>query len=307
MQGDIHHCDSASRPVAARQARASSAAMTQRQQSPMHRMLALGWGALRPPPGTARIALAYTYGAVCHAVFGLAVIAMILAMFFGMSASLGSAPTPWNWLANALLIAQFPLAHSWLLTARGRRLLERLAPAPHGKALATTTYATIASLQLLALFALWTPSGIVWWQAEGWALWIVCTLYALSWALLIKASYDAGPELQSGALGWMSLAAGTRPVFPDMPVAGLFRVIRQPIYVAFALTLWTVPVWTPDQLMLAIGCTAYCLAAPLLKERRFTAIYGARFDAYKARVPYMIPSLTRGRPSRRGCRSDGIG
>jgi hypothetical protein len=26
-----------------------------------------------------------------------------------------------------------------------------------------------------------------------------------------------------------------------MPSLGLFRIIRQPIYVAFALTLWTVP------------------------------------------------------------------
>ena len=91
----------------------------------------------------------------------------------------------------------------------------------------------------------------------------------------MKASYDAGAEVQSGALGWMSLAQNLKPVFPDMPTSGLFKVIRQPIYVSFALTLWTVPVWTPVQLAVALTLTAYCLLAPLLKERRFQARYGA--------------------------------
>jgi hypothetical protein len=89
--------------------------------------------------------------------------------------------------------------------------------------------------------------------------------------------------------------ARIRPVFPDMPTQGLFRVIRQPIYVAFALTLWTVPVWTPDQLVLAVSYTAYCLLAPRCKERRFEALYGARFKEYCDAVPYAAPKLKKGR------------
>ena len=216
---------------------------------------------------------------------------MIVAMFFGMSKSLGQVPAPWSVIANAALILQFPLVHSLLLTKRGGKSLSKLAPKRYGATLATTTYAIVASFQLLALFALWTPSGIIWWQAEGVAFWVICTAYAASWALLIKASYDAGAEVQSGALGWMSLAQDAKPKFPDMPSTGTFRFIRQPIYVAFALTTWTVPVWTPDQLALAIALTAYCLAAPMLKERRFAKRYGDQFARYKSQVPYAIPRL----------------
>ena len=194
-------------------------------------------------------------------------------------------------LANLILIGQFPLAHSILLSKRGGRLLRRLIPGPHGDTLATTTYAIIASAQLLALFAFWTPSGIVWWRAEGAAFWTLTTAYSASWLLLTKSSFDAGAEVQSGALGWMSLMARIRPVFPDMPTQGMFRLIRQPIYIAFALTLWTVPVWTPDQLVLALLYTAYCLFAPRLKERRFAARYGVEFDNYRAEVPYALPRL----------------
>ena len=257
------------------------------------RLITLIRAALRPPAGVARIVLALAFGALCHALFAAGVLAMIVAMFFGLSQSLGSVPWPWAALANAALIAQFPLAHSLLLTGRGGRLLARLVPGPHGQTLATTTYAIIASAQLLALFALWTPSGIIWWQAEGAAFWAMTAAYGASWLILLKASFDAGAEVQSGALGWMSLMARIRPVFPDMPTQGLFRLIRQPIYVAFALTLWTPPVWTPDQLVLAVYFTAYCLLAPRLKERRFAARYGARFEQYCADVPYALPRLTK--------------
>jgi methanethiol S-methyltransferase len=256
-------------------------------------LLRLATAAVRPPAGAGRIALALAFGIACHLTFAAAVLAMIAAMFFGLSEGFGRVPWPWALLANAALIAQFPLAHSLLLTGRGGRLLARLVPGPHGPTLATTTYALIASLQLLALFALWTPSGIVWWRAEGLVFWLICGAYGLSWLILGKASFDAGAEVQSGALGWISLLARIKPIFPDMPTLGLFRIIRQPIYVAFAMTLWTVPVWTPDQLALAISFTAYCFLAPRLKEQRFAARYGERFARYRAATPYVLPGKQR--------------
>jgi protein-S-isoprenylcysteine O-methyltransferase Ste14 len=267
-------------------------------------LLQLILAALRPPAGKGRIALALGLGLVTHLAFAAGVLAMVIAMFFGLSESFGRVPQPWAWVANAALILQFPLLHSALLTKPGGKLLARLVPGPHGATLATTTYALIASLQLLALFALWTPSDIIWWQAEGALFWLICALYAGAWLVLLKASFDAGAEVQSGALGWMSLMARKAPRFPDMPTRGLFRVIRQPIYVAFALTLWTVPVWTPDQLVLALGYTAYCLLAPVLKERRFAARYGTRFERYRATVPYAFPKLTRRTPDAQ--RSDNL-
>ena len=261
------------------------------EKSSFHRLWALAIGTLKPPPGIKRITLAVLYGILCHSFFVLAVLAMMIAMFSGMSKSLGIVPGPWFILANAALVIQFPLLHSLLLTRHGGAFLQKLAPFGHGQTLSTTTYAIIASLQLLALFTLWTPSGIIWWQAEGITFAVICTLNGLSWILLMWASFDAGAEVQSGALGWMSLAQKIRPVYPDMPRNGLFHVIRQPIYVAFALTTWTVPTWTPDQLFLALGLTLYCLFAPLLKERRFTKRYGKRFDEYKEQVPYAVPSF----------------
>ncbi|MGD9294241.1 MAG: isoprenylcysteine carboxylmethyltransferase family protein, partial [Roseobacter sp.] len=195
----------------------------------MTRLVRLMAGALQPPPGRRRIALALLYGVLCHVVFALAVVAMSASMFFGMSQSFGRVPDPWALFANAALLVQFPVVHSLLLSRRGRGVLKMLAPARYADTLSTTTYAIVASIQLLVLFALWTPSGIVWWRAEGAVLVLLTALYVIAWLLLMKASYDAGAEVQSGALGWMSLVQDAKPVFPDMPTTGLFRLIRQPI------------------------------------------------------------------------------
>ena len=235
--------------------------------------------------------VAISFGIACHILFVLGVGTMMAAMFFGMSRSLGRLGTPWAGLANAVLLLQFPIIHSVLLGRSARRCLGRLAPFGLGGKLSTTTYAAIASVQVGLLFALWTPSGIVWWQAQGPALAVLCVLYAASWILLLRSIVDAGFPLQVGLLGWWAVARGRAPVYPPMPRRGLFRLCRQPIYLAFALTLWTVPTLTPDQLCVALVLTAYCVLGPLLKEARFRRTFGEEFADYRRTVPYFLPRL----------------
>ncbi|MCX2931168.1 isoprenylcysteine carboxylmethyltransferase family protein [Mycobacterium sp. CVI_P3] len=249
-----------------------------------------------------RILIAVGYGVFCHAAFVLGVVAMMVAMYFGMSRSLGTLSPPWSWIANAALLVQFPVVHSLLLTGPGRALINRLGPCGTGTILAPTTFVTVASLQVLALFALWSPSGTIWWRAHGVVLAVLVVAYVGAWVLLGKAMFDAGLSVQIGTLGWVALLRGRRPTYPRMPTTGLFRWTRQPIYVAFTLTVWTVPTWTPDQLAVAGTFTLYCLIAPLFKEARFRRIFGSAFDSYARTVPYWLPLPRRPRrPSGRHC------
>ena len=52
--------------------------------------------------------IALFYGIICHFIFIFAVLAMLLAMFFGMSKSFGNVPNPYSYLSNLLLLLQFP-------------------------------------------------------------------------------------------------------------------------------------------------------------------------------------------------------
>ena len=236
--------------------------------------------------------IAFLYGLLCHVIFTASVVTMLVAMFFGMSQSFGKIPAPYSYFFNLLLLLQFPIVHSFLLSRLGKKYLLCFSPKQYSKTLAPTIFALLASIQLFLLFFCWTPTQILIWEASGISYYLMCMLYSLSWLLLIWASIDAGAELQSGALGWMSLAQNKAPKFPDLPTFGLFKFIRQPIYASFALTTWTTPNWTLDQLLIAMVFTIYCVIAPKFKEKRFEKRFGKKFTAYKSQVPYMVPSLS---------------
>ena len=228
-----------------------------------------------------------------HATFVFAVGSMAVALATGLQLGRGTVP---GWLApiaNVLLVLQFPLLHSFLLHRRGRPLLQRLSPVGFGKELATSTYSWSASLQLLLTFWAWTPSGVVWHEAHGVGGAVHWTLFVGAWLFLQKALYDAGLGLQTGFVGWWSLLRGKPVSYGDMPTHGLFARCRQPIYLGFALVLWTAPVWSLDWLCLTVGWSVYCVVGPRWKEARWARLHGARFTAYQATVPYLFPRLRR--------------
>ncbi len=233
--------------------------------------------------------MALAYGLACHAAFAAGVGAMIVGMHQGMTLGLGHFHGAGAVLANAVLLGQFALGHSLLLSGDGRKRLARLAPLGLGDALSTTNYALIASLQLVATFLLWSPLGPVWWSPDGTTLAVLTAVYAGAWLFLLKTMADAGLALQTGFLGWGAVVRGRRPAYRPFATGGSFRWVRQPVYVAFALTLWTAPVWTPDHLFLALVWTSYCVLAPRHKERRYLAAYGEDFERYRSTVPYWLP------------------
>ena len=85
----------------------------------IERLTTLIGAAMRPPLGAGRIALALVLGFLCHSQFAAAVLAMIVAMLFGLSESFSTVPWPRAAVANAVLVTQLPLAHLMLLTKRG--------------------------------------------------------------------------------------------------------------------------------------------------------------------------------------------
>jgi len=236
-------------------------------------------------------AVALGYGIVCHTLFAFAVASMIFSIGHGLQWGFGPFEGAAASAANLLLVAQFPLLHSWLLSDRGRNWVSRLAPLGLGRDLAATSYAAIASIQVLATFALWSPSHTIWWHAAGAGLLTSGALYTAAWLLLLKAMTDSGLDVQSGFCGWGAVIRNRRPRYRTFPTHGLYRHTRQPVYVAFCLILWTSPVWTPDRLLLCAGWTLYCALGPRLKEARYVRFEGERYRHYQTLVPYWLPNL----------------
>ena len=104
--------------------------------------------------------VAISYGFLCHVLFTISVLAMLVSMFFGMSQSFGKVPHPYSHFANLLLIIQFPLAHSFLLSSVGKKYLLYFSPKNYSLSLAPTVFVVLASIQLFLLFFFWTPTKL---------------------------------------------------------------------------------------------------------------------------------------------------
>ena len=79
------------------------------------------------------------------------------------------------------------------------------------------------------------------------------------------------------------------PRYRPFATQGVYRHVRQPIYLAFSLILWLTAVWTPDQIILAAILTGYCVIGAAMKERRYVRFFGEAYRAYQARVPFWLP------------------
>jgi protein-S-isoprenylcysteine O-methyltransferase Ste14 len=145
------------------------------------------------------------------------------------------------------------------------------------------------------VFGLWSPSGVTCWEPTGAPRIALDVAFAASWLVLAKAMADAGLGVQTGAKGWVAVVRGRRPAYGPFPRHGLFRVCRQPVYLAFALTVWTSPSWTPDHLAIAIPWTIYCVLGAQAKERRYLAVFGDEFRAYQRQVGFWWPIPLGGR------------
>jgi protein-S-isoprenylcysteine O-methyltransferase Ste14 len=235
-------------------------------------------------------ALAVALGVACHASFLAGVGAMAASLHEGLRFGVGPLRGAAAWSANVALALSFPALHSWLLTARGGAWLDRIS-ARFGRELRATTFALSASLHLVAVFALWSPAGATLWRAHGVLAAVSEIAFGASWILLAKAMHDASLAVQTGWLGWSSVARGRAPAYPAFRPRGLFRFTRQPIYLAFACALWAGPWMTTDRLVLACLWTVYCWVGPIHKESRFLAREPDRYGRYRDLVPYWLPRL----------------
>ena len=221
--------------------------------------------------------------------FFLAGLSMLWVLYNGFTVSFGYFNSPFNIIFNFFLLMQFPILHSFLLTTTGRKILRLFSPRNFGKTLETTNYATIASIQLLLLFLLWSPSNIIFYDLKYPNNILNTILFIISWVLLSISSFQAGYQVQTGSLGWTSMFFSRKPIFPPMPTKGLFKLIRHPIYLSFCLVLWTPPTMTLDLFLVALTYSLYCFFAPMFKEKRFIKIYGKSFVNYKKNTPYFFP------------------
>lgn len=90
-------------------------------------------------------------------------------------------------------------------------------------------------------------------------------------------------------LGLRQVVEGTSAHEPRLQTSGLYRFVRHPLYSAGLVFIWLTPVMTASILALNLGISLYLYLGSTFEERRLVRQFGNAYEAYRRRVPRLIP------------------
>jgi protein-S-isoprenylcysteine O-methyltransferase Ste14 len=234
--------------------------------------------------------LVFAYGLAAY-VFCVAVL-LYLAAFSGsllVARTVDVGPLlPWTEAASidVALLVLFAVQHSVMARRGFKRWLECVVP----RTAERSTFVLATCLVLALMFWQWRPiPEPVLWRAEGIAVPIAWSLFALGWVLLLASSFLIDHFELFGLRQAFSHLSELPAPSPAFKTPLLYRYVRHPIYVGVLLGVWATPVMTAGHLLFALGCTAYILVGVRFEERDLVAQFGDRYRAYRAQVGMLLP------------------
>ena len=179
-------------------------------------------------------------------------------------------------LVNLLLFTMFALHHSLFARAAVKA---RLAVVFSGTA-SGALYIWVSSLLFALVLLLWQPVPGVAWTAPAALAWL---FQAVQWAG-VAIIIDSARRLDLAEfLAIRPRAGGEQPTR-----AGLYGVVRHPIYLGWTLAVWATPLMTGTRLSFAATSTAYLLVGMWFEERSLHRDMGDAYGQYVADVRWRI-------------------
>ena len=239
----------------------------------------------------------FAFGVACHAMF--------LGVFLYMACFVGNLPVPKTidsppaaaspWAAvliNASLLALFAVPHSIMARPAFKAWWTRLVP----RHVERSVYVLIANLCVILLIWQWRPITTVVWDVPGpVGRALMWSLFAAGWLLVPVASLMINHfDLFGTRQVWLHLRDQAYTHLP-FRTPMLYKLVRHPLYVGWIIAFWATPTMTVGHLLFAAVLTGYMLIAIPIEERDLVKAYGEKYEAYRRRVPALVPRF--GRPA----------
>jgi len=232
----------------------------------------------------------FTYGVLAHAVF-FGLYAYMIGFVGGFLVPKSIDTVTADSLAVAiivdvLLLAGFGLQHSVMARPAFKRNWTRVVP----PVIERSTYVWFSIAVTILLMWQWRSIGIVVWDAHNpllrMALW---SLFAVGWLLvpfttLLINHFDLFGTRQV----WLHF---TNRDYTSLPfrTPSLYKHVRHPLYVGWAIAFWATPTMTVGHLLFASMLTIYMAVATYFEERDLVAYFGEQYQTYRREVPKFVP------------------
>lgn len=234
----------------------------------------------------------FIYGMVCYLMF--------LAVFLYMAAFVGGIGLPRTIdgpavegsvfaaaAINVLLILLFAAQHSVMARPGFKHWWKSIVPTP----IERSTYVLLSCVVLIVLMWQWRAMPTVVWHVDHPAaravLW---TLFAAGWLSVPLVSLLINHfDLFGTRQVWLYLR---NQAYTHLPFRTpmVYNRIRHPLYVGWMVAFWTTPTMTVGHLLFAAGMSLYMLVAIRFEERDLIRYHGPVYEAYRQRVPMLIPT-----------------
>ena len=187
-----------------------------------------------------------------------------------------------RWLfRDALLALQFAVSHSLLLHPATKRRITRWLPSD----LYGCLFAACTCVSLALVVGYWKRGAGVLWDLRGVSMILVLAGFYLSWISLFYSLWLNGLGYQTGLIPFLNWMAGRTSRPRALYEAGIYGVLRHPVYLSFLGLIWFTPRMTWDHVLLTTLWTIYIFVGSHLKDERIAFYVGESYRGYQARVP----------------------
>lgn len=118
------------------------------------------------------------------------------------------------------------------------------------------------------------------------------------WSYLMRAGQGISALLLLAAVLQTDMLAfvGLRQLVEEekmsaLVTAGLYRLVRHPLYTFSLLFLWLSPSMSLNSFVVYVALTLYILIGIIFEERKLLREFGQQYASYRAVTPMLIPGL----------------
>jgi protein-S-isoprenylcysteine O-methyltransferase Ste14 len=200
---------------------------------------------------------------------------------------------------DLLLLAAFAIQHSVMARPAFKRWWTRIIPQP----IERSTYVLASSLALFAVCLGWRALPVIAWQAHGAAAIALSALFWLGWLVALASTFMIDHMDLFGLRQTFAGSDAARRSGSTFRTPLLYRYVRHPLMLGLTIAFWATPRMTVGHLLFAVATAVYVVLALQLEERDLLREFGAAYQAYRQRVPMLLPGMKvhrRMRPVGRG-------